>query len=341
MPVALCAALALAAAEPDRDLAQQQKWIAAARAQAKKAKELAFGMQSAAAVKAFEEALVLFGRGAPALDSFVEYAQCLVDLGAALSDAGREKEADDVFRRALVMETGVDMPPDQYAPSILKRFKRAKADLARQMRSSITVTGRPEGATVFWDGRRVGALPITISDAVPGEHWLTAQHPGKKRFSTLIQVKNKLERIEVFMVDAAGAQPPAPTTAPTQPVTALQTAVPQTTVPPPRAEQPLVVKVAPKQIHPVVALLPFGIGQFAAKRYLPGALLLVTEVGLIATNLALFFLARSYRQPDGTYNDASRAFTLAVVADVALGAFIAEAIAGAIDGLVHRDVVEP
>lgn len=302
-----------------------------ARSQAAKAKELGFAMQSAAAVKAYEEALVLFGRGAPALDSFREYAQCLVDLGAALIEGGKDQAGEDAFRRALVMETGVEMSPNQYAPSIIKHWKKAKADLARQIRSSITVTGRPEGAALAIDGRTAGALPVTITDVPPGEHWITAQHAGKKRFSTLVSVKNKLEKIEVFMVEDPAAAPsrPEPTAPASQPAAVAPAQPPQ---------QPIAIKAAPRKVNPFVALLPFGVGQFVAKRPVPGALLLATEVAMIATNLACFFVARADRQPDGTYNNSGRVLALAVVGNVALGVFIVESIIGAIDGLLHREI---
>jgi len=57
--------------------------------------------------------------------------------------------------------------------------------------------------------------------------------------------------------------------------------------------------VARRDVHPVFAILPFGIGQFAERRPLAGSLLLTSQVLPIATNLVAFFVANSFRMPDG------------------------------------------
>jgi PEGA domain len=90
------------------------------------------------------------------------------------------------------------------------------------------------------------------------------------------------------------------------------------------------------RVHPALAAIPFGGGQFAAKRYGAGAAFLVTEAALLATNIGCYFAAKGLRQPDGTYNDPTRATALGIVANVALGLLLAELIGGLVEGEARR-----
>jgi hypothetical protein len=95
----------------------------------------------------------------------------------------------------------------------------------------------------------------------------------------------------------------------------------------------------PAPVHPALAILPFGIGQFAEKRYGVGAFFLTSQVLLLVLQTTTFAMAYQGRAPDGRYVDqasARRAQTLQIVNLVAVCALGADVIAGAIDGLVHR-----
>lgn len=88
--------------------------------------------------------------------------------------------------------------------------------------------------------------------------------------------------------------------------------------------------------HWALAALPFGIAQLVEKRYVAGAMLLITELGLLATNIACYVLLRQDRSPNGRYADVPRDTAFTWVVNVSFGLLIAEVIAGAIDGELHR-----
>ncbi|MCC6808081.1 MAG: PEGA domain-containing protein [Deltaproteobacteria bacterium] len=96
---------------------------------------------------------------------------------------------------------------------------------------------------------------------------------------------------------------------------------------------------APAPVHPALAILPLGIGQFAEKRYGVATFFLASQVLLLALQTTTFAMAYQGRAPDGRYVDqasARRAQTLQIINLVAVGALGADVIAGGIDGLVHR-----
>lgn len=189
-------------APEDVELDDAREWIGSARKAWSEGQELAFRLETNAARAKLEEALVLFGRGAPALEDFGEYARLLIDLGALFVDAKMDGSARDAFKRALVLETRDRPSEKQYPPPVVVRFESVAAELARQPRISVSIVGQPDGAELRWDGRRAGVLPLSIADVLPGEHWLSARHPGKKYFSALVTVTKENNRAEVFMSDA-------------------------------------------------------------------------------------------------------------------------------------------
>src|SRR5262245_1978505 len=62
----------------DTELAAERTFIDQARTSWSEGQQLAFRLETKAAQAKLEEALALFGRGAPALDDFADYARALI-----------------------------------------------------------------------------------------------------------------------------------------------------------------------------------------------------------------------------------------------------------------------
>jgi hypothetical protein len=122
---------------------------------------------------------------------------------------------------------------------------------------------------------------------------------------------------------------------------------PAVTKPPPisepRAESstaPIVVKEATRtDVHPAVALLPLGIGQFMERRHGWGAFFLTTQIVFLTANILSFWLVQADKVP-GTnpaeFRNPQRSEALKWVSNIGFGLLIADVIAGGIDGLLHR-----
>lgn len=132
--------------------------------------------------------------------------------------------------------------------------------------------------------------------------------------------------IEKTLAGAPTEEPVRPSASPA--AAALGTA---TTLPAQKA------KTREIRVHPALALLPLGIGQFLEERTAPGVLLVVSQVLLLATNLTAYFVAQRFAAPGGTFRQPQTVEALKWVVNVSFGLVIADVIAGGIDGIVYRN----
>ncbi len=119
------------------------------------------------------------------------------------------------------------------------------------------------------------------------------------------------------------------------------------------ASAPVNVVIAPASVPVLLAILPFGIGQFAEKRYVAASLLLVSQVLLLAANVtvAALYYAAAPSALEGAFPSQTRSFTaggnvdraraLQIVSWASGAALIADIVAGAIDGGLHRTLATP
>jgi hypothetical protein len=284
--------------------------------------------------------------------------------------------------------------------------------MVRAARGSMTIVSKPEGAEVYFDGRRVGTTPLSLNDLLLGEHYIVVRHPGHHRFSARVVVsKERVDRTEVFLRALPPQQSPVVrlvegarkgaldrNTAtdvlqqqsaralvivlagePTRAIyfdakngeraaqgssfdalaKSLKNALAAPAAPlaeqprekkpdkidkPPQqqAERPIEIKPAVdtrKDVHPVVALLPAGIGQFMEGRYGWGAFFLTTQVLLLTANIVSYFLVQADKVPNTSppeFRNPQRSEAFKWVSNVGFGLLIADVIAGGIDGILHR-----
>lgn len=89
-------------------------------------------------------------------------------------------------------------------------------------------------------------------------------------------------------------------------------------------------------VHVMVSILPLGIGQFVEKRYAVGAVFLVTELALLATNIASFYVAQTFKLGPGEYRNPTTVEALKWVVNISLPLLVVDCIIGAIDGGLNR-----
>ncbi|MCC6811012.1 MAG: PEGA domain-containing protein [Deltaproteobacteria bacterium] len=184
----------------DPELDEQRKLVKLALDTVKSARKAALELRTDEAIQKFEEAQNLFGRGISALDEFTPMAQSLIDLGAAFIDARKDDKATNAFRRALALGAGVKPDPKVYNPEVLSRFSKVEREMVRAARGSMTIVSKPEGAEVYFDGRRAGLTPVSLNDLLLGEHWIVVRLAGHHRFSARVVVsKERVEKTEVFL----------------------------------------------------------------------------------------------------------------------------------------------
>jgi PEGA domain len=151
------------------------------------------------AIRHYEEALRLFSKGAVAIHDFTHVIDCHVQLGATRALRNDDKGAVEEFKRAIAIGAKA-LDTQKYNPETVALFQRAARELERVTGGSLSITGQPAGAHVFVDGRRVGALPLSLHDLVAGTHWLVVASEGFHSFSSLLNVPVRgYEKSEVFL----------------------------------------------------------------------------------------------------------------------------------------------
>jgi PEGA domain len=336
----------------------------------------------------FEEAITLFARALPSLFSMDTVARCSLDFGAHALDADKVAKAKEAMRRVLILSPNLKLDAHRYNPKMQQVFNKERESIERAPHSSLTVQGEPLGADVIFDGKQVGALPLSLSEVLAGEHWVVVSSPGHRPFSTRLQLKGgSAERLDVFLEaptsladeaasilfsrnepsiqalqaleryaasesatrvvlahgSAAGVvsrlydvrEGLAPRIV-SQTFSALPHANPSSlsTIASIRPELPITSGQRP--IHPAFAILPFGAGQFLEHRYRVGAVLLSSQVLLLATNIVGYLLAQSFRVSGTQYRSPEVVRALAYTVNISFGLLLADLIAGGIDGFVHR-----
>jgi hypothetical protein len=102
------------------------------------------------------------------------YADAALRLGAALDNAGRRDEADDVLRLAAALDPTRTVTVQEFSPDVVAAHDRAVA-ASRAMRA-VTLTASP-AAVVEIDGTAVGTTPVAVELAV-GQHVVVARAAG-------------------------------------------------------------------------------------------------------------------------------------------------------------------
>ncbi len=183
-----------------REIAEQDSAQHAAVAAQTAGQKLAVFLKDDAAIEKFEEALELYGRALPRLPSVNPVADCLIDLGAAWLDEGRQEKAASFFRRAASISPSAAVDPNRHNPSVTALYAKVQREVARATRLPLTVVTDPPGAFIRLDGAFIGTSPLTLAGVIAGEHWIVASKPGYHFFSAPYDIERGANaRVELFL----------------------------------------------------------------------------------------------------------------------------------------------
>lgn len=284
------------------------------------------------ALEGFEEALRAYSLAPLSDDERAVAWDCAVKWGAAAIESDRAQDALEAFTLAMLLEPAKEPSAKAFNPKAIATFNKAKQRRRAHQTSGLTVTGSPQAAEVWIDGRYVGRLPLSLSKLTAGVHWLLVRAPDHDPFATPLTLKpNDAYRSEAFLKSLVTTSAP---------VAVKPAAPPLATTQERSTSQPVAIVSAPPAktgVHPGLSWLPFGVPQFLERRYAVGAVLLATQVALIALNATLYAIASRDKAADGYFNNPDRTEAMKWVVN---GTFIAvgiDMIAGGIDGIVHRN----
>ncbi len=92
--------------------------------------------------------------------------------GRALLHLGKKEAAKEVFRWHFCLRPHEPPDPARYRPQVVGFYEEHAMVPLAQQRVALELISVPAGLSVWLDGRRLGATPLTIPALIPGRHLL-------------------------------------------------------------------------------------------------------------------------------------------------------------------------
>ena len=108
------------------------------------------------------------------------------------------------FTKAAALDPGAVLAPDRYSPEVIEAYNRAKNSLKAKGTVSLTVTGTPDDADVFLNGKKIGRARGATGNLPPGVHFIEAKAPGYEPWSTWMDVDQWEHPCAEFNLKQAG-----------------------------------------------------------------------------------------------------------------------------------------
>ena len=141
----------------------------------------------------FESAVLVLAEAVPALADGLagageskDLVDALLMLGLSQAALGEEEAARQAFAQVIVLEPERELDRVNYPPKIVRMFTEVRTSTLSRPRAKLTITG--QAVEVWVDGRSYGVAPVTLSDVVPGTHYILAQGDDGKRDFTVVEL---------------------------------------------------------------------------------------------------------------------------------------------------------
>jgi len=125
------------------------------------------------------------------------------NMARAFEELKEYASAIEFYRKYL------EMAPDAQDRASVEESIRTLELLAKPVKTPLTITSEPDGATVFFDGREVGKTPLKM--AVPaGKHFIALEKAGYERASSELELAGEAAQSHAVTLLPGGAPPPPP-----------------------------------------------------------------------------------------------------------------------------------
>ncbi len=134
-----------------------------------------------AALKKYESSLALLKDFEPVVDTLLMLSVCNYRLD-------KENEGAKMLVKVIRLRPALVLDPAKYPPMFRNTMNSIRKRLLRKTRGELEVVANTDGATVFFDGKKVGTSPILLKDLVPGEHYLRVEKQGLQTFASKVVI---------------------------------------------------------------------------------------------------------------------------------------------------------
>jgi hypothetical protein len=148
-----------------------------------------YNLQFYRANQQVEEALREIDTLPPGKDRWSLFTGAAMLRGMIKLGAKQAAQADETFRRILVLDPNYQLDPDYYSPSTRNAFERARKQLDAEPKVAFQVRSTPPGAEVYLDGLSVGKTPFN-GRLWPGKYQMVLVKGGDVSFPRAVSVGN-------------------------------------------------------------------------------------------------------------------------------------------------------
>jgi len=171
----------------DRELKQAEKLR---RAGDKHYQAFRFGK----AIRSYQAALARYQKSLALLSDFTPVIEALLMLSVCYYRTDREDDGAKMLVKVIRLKPDIVLDPERYPPMFRNVAEGIRKKLLLKSRGELEVLANVEGATVFFDGRKVGTTPILMKELVPGEHFLRVEKEGLQPWADKVTVVSTQRR---------------------------------------------------------------------------------------------------------------------------------------------------
>jgi hypothetical protein len=146
------------------------------------------------AIKSFEGALAKFESSLALMADFTPVIDALLMLSVCYYRTDQEKEGAKMLVKVIRLKPDIRLDPEKYPPMFRNTAEAIRKKLLLKSRGEVEVVANEEGATVFFDGHKVGVTPILLKELVPGDHFLRVEKEGLQPWAGKVTVVSTQRR---------------------------------------------------------------------------------------------------------------------------------------------------
>ena len=161
------------------------------------------------ALAKFRDAIAAYERSSAELVDFSKLADAYARAGlAAYVTGGGLAEATRLFEAGVTIQPTLVIDRRKQEKVLLDAFDSVHERLENGKRFAIAVEGAGEGAEVFVDGVKIGALPGKSTPVPPGTHYVQVRGNNWQPWAAAVKIKNKEMTVTAKLVEVKKEKAP-------------------------------------------------------------------------------------------------------------------------------------
>jgi hypothetical protein len=146
------------------------------------------------AIKAFTGSLAKYEKSLALMKDFTPVLDTLLMLSVCYYRTDHEKDGAMMLVKVIRLKPDLVLDPEKYPPMFRNTAEAIRKKLLLKRRGEVEVVANEEGASVFFDGNKVGVTPILMKELVPGEHFLRVEKEGLQPWAGKVTVVSTQRR---------------------------------------------------------------------------------------------------------------------------------------------------